>query len=231
MEIALNLDRQEKELMAEMGTETPEYQKFSREGSINVGLSGDFSANVLQEALDKVWNLKCEDTRRSDLKSVVEAAPTAEQGYLCHLEDHWIALRRLESDGSWWNLNSLEDAPTHLSPLYLGVFLKQLQLEGWTLYVVRGEYPQTPLNHSASSWRFVGDASSSPTAKPGAIDNDEEQFQKELEAAIAASMGGTENTTHQTQPSAPQAPATPPNEEDIEDEELRLAILLSKQDN
>lgn len=30
MEIALELDRKEKELMAEMGTETPEYQKFSR---------------------------------------------------------------------------------------------------------------------------------------------------------------------------------------------------------
>lgn len=30
MEIALELDRKEKELMAEMGTETPEFQKFSR---------------------------------------------------------------------------------------------------------------------------------------------------------------------------------------------------------
>lgn len=217
-------------------------------------MSGDFSANVLQEALDKVWTLKCEDTRRSDLKSEIEAAPAEEQGYLCHLEDHWIALRRLESDGSWWNLNSLEDAPTHLSPLYLGVFLKQLQLEGWTLYVVRGQYPQTPLNHSSSSWRFVQDSSSggggsSSGYQAPAIDNDEERFQREIEAAIAASMG-QEDTKSQT---IPQGPSTTDNtstgsnhpndanpatadptgdvEMDEEDEELRLAILLSKQDN
>lgn len=222
-------------------------------------MSGDFSANVLQEALDKVWSLKCEDTRRSDLKSQIEAAPAEEQGYLCHLEDHWIALRRLESDGSWWNLNSLEDDPTHLSPLYLGVFLKQLQLEGWTLYVVRGDYPQTPLNHSSSSWRFVQDPSGSGSASRSghqapAVDNDEERFQRELEAAIAASMGQGEGETshppsgdHHPQPpqdTSTHTASTQHNnttsatgdpagdvEMDEEDEDLKLAILLSKQDN
>lgn len=211
---------------------------------------------MLQEALDKVWNLKCEDTRRSDLRAAIEAAPAQEQGYLCNLEDHWIALRRLEGSGGWWNLNSLEDNPTYLSTLYLGAFLKQLQIEGWTLYVVRGEYPVTPLNHSGASWRYIPDPSESGGSNEGrgrnggntgyrAVDNEEERFQRELEAAIAASMQGTDTASSQGEggvkssdnndddddaaAASAAADVPPPSNEDDEDEDLKLAILLSKQ--
>lgn len=202
-----------------------------------MGMGGDFSANVLQEALEKVWNLQCEDTRKSEVKREIEAAPSAEKGYLCHLEDHWIALRKLEEDGSWWNLNSLEDDPTRLSELYLGAFLKQLQLEGWTIYVVRGEYPPDAKEKVGQFWRFVDANHSLPPHSNRANhdeDDEEAQFQREMQAAIAASMSGQNND--QLPPSlsihSPSSAAHPIDTHSIDDEvdeDLLKAIEMSKQ--
>lgn len=234
MEIALELDSKEKVLMAELGTDTEDYRKFASEESLNVGMSGDFSANVLQEALDKVWNLKCRDTRAPDLRESV-TNPVPEDGFLCHLEDHWIALRKL-SDGSWWNLDSLQDAPQYLSEIYLGVFLKQLQLEGWTIYVIRGEYPSPPLNHSAQYWRFMEPGTASD--KRAHPKSEQEVFDAELEAAIAASLQDVP-TTDSNAPSGPndsqELPTQlPPNQEQTVDneemdEDFKLALQLSMQ--
>lgn len=201
--------------------------------SVNVGMSGDFSANVLQEALDKVWNLKCGDTRAPELRGAI-ANPTAEAAFLCHLEDHWITLRKLE-DGSWWNLNSLEDAPQYLSDLYLGVFLKQLALEGWTIYVVRGTFPAPPLNRSAQYWRFVQPGTAAD--RRAHHKTEQEIFDEELNAALLASM--QDAPTHQTDTTQHnatlQTDAQPQQamegEEEEMDEELRMAIELSKQES
>lgn len=51
-----------------------------------------------------------------------------------------FAIRKIEN--SWWDLNSTHNAPVFLSPLYLGAFLKQLQVEGYSIFVIRGEYPR-----------------------------------------------------------------------------------------
>lgn len=195
-------------------------------------MSGDFSANVLQEALDKVWNLKCDDTRAPELREAI-SNPTVEAGFLCHLEDHWITLRKMD-DGSWWNLDSLQDAPQYLSDLYLGVFLKQLQLEGWTIYVVRGTFPTPPLNRSAQYWRFVqpGTAADQRAHRK----TEQELFDEELNAALLASM---QDATNAGNPSAPpaiqqEAPQTHQQQaidEEEMDEDLKLAIALSKQDS
>lgn len=199
-------------------------------------MSGDFSANVLQEALDKVWSLKAGDTRAPELRGAI-SNPTAEDGFLCHLEDHWIALRKLD-DGSWWNLDSLQEAPQFLSDLYLGVFLKQLQLEGWTIYVVQGAFPTPPLNRSAQYWRFVQPGTAAD--KRAHQKTEEEIFDEELKAALLASMqdsnpsqvsdipstGNTNKAEGQTQQQAQN-----PFEEEEMDEDLKLAIALSKQES
>jgi len=217
---------------------------------VNVGMSGDFSANVLQEALDKVWSLKAGDTRAPELRAAI-ANPVSEEGFLCHLEDHWIALRKLE-DGSWWNLDSLQEAPQFLSDLYLGVFLKQLQLEGWTIYVVRGVFPTPPLNRSAQYWRFV--QAGTAAEKRAHHKTEEEIFDEEMKAAILASMQDNGNPTNTQNPTNTTTTTTTTtanttnsttqhhqhanigdldemNEMDEMDEDLKLAIALSKQDS
>lgn len=50
-EVALRLDAQEQVAMAEIGTETPEFIKFMAEESGNVAEDGNFSIQVMAEAL------------------------------------------------------------------------------------------------------------------------------------------------------------------------------------
>ena len=186
-------------------------------------MSGDFSANVLQAALERAWNLSCSDTRSPEKKATVANA-TAEDGFLCNLEDHWIALRKI--DGSWWNLNSLEDAPQYLSDLYLGVFLKQLEVEGWTIYVVQGAFPASSLNRSGSEWRFCQPGTASDKrSNQVSFDNPD----AELEAALLASLADVSPSSTTTAPSAHESELIEEYVDD--DEELRLAIEMSKQDS
>lgn len=47
--------------------------------------------------------------------------PLKEQAFICNLQSHWLAVRKL--NGQWWNLNSLEKRPQFLSDIYLGYVL------------------------------------------------------------------------------------------------------------
>jgi hypothetical protein len=39
------------------------------------------------------------------------------EAYICNLHEHWFTIRRI--DGQYYNLNSLQDNPTHVGDLYL----------------------------------------------------------------------------------------------------------------
>jgi len=46
-------------------------------------------------------------------------------------------------DGYWWNLNSLlKDGPEFVGEIYLSAFLDTLNLEGYSIFVVRGSLPK-----------------------------------------------------------------------------------------
>lgn len=70
----------------------------------------------MSEALQKVWNISLTNIQNPEMKEVVKE-PFKEIGFLCNLQNHWFALRKLEN--KWWNLNSLQDHPSTLTDLYL----------------------------------------------------------------------------------------------------------------
>lgn len=43
----------------------------------------------------------------------------------------------------WFNLNSTLDEPEYLSQTYISLFIEQLKQEGYSIFVVRGELPQS----------------------------------------------------------------------------------------
>jgi ataxin-3 len=95
---------------------------------------------VLDEALH-LWGLACVALASRDARAVAaRASPVAERGFLCNLDKHWLALRRIGAE--WWNFNSLLAAPGRVSDTYLRELLAQLQAEGYTVFVVHGEWPQ-----------------------------------------------------------------------------------------
>jgi len=138
MHIALALDEKEKLLMAQGGMETSDFIKFVAEDSGNVADDGNYSVQVLAEAL-KFWNLNCIAITSPEMTSAREN-PQHEEAFICNHASHWLAIRQINKN--WWNLNSLLKQPQYLSEIYLGAFLKQLEMEGYAIFVIKGAFPR-----------------------------------------------------------------------------------------
>ena len=145
-QIALKLDENEKKLMQEMG-ETEDYIKYLAEDSGNVALDGNYSVQVIAEAL-KVWDLSC-ISLTSNEEEIKEAKrnPSKEEAFICNLQSHWFTIKKV--GGHWWNLNSLlENGPEYVGEVYLSAFLETLVQEGYSIFLIRGNFPPPNLSSS-----------------------------------------------------------------------------------
>ncbi|KAK9819403.1 hypothetical protein WJX81_007388 [Elliptochloris bilobata] len=127
-QIAHKLDTAERALMLRSGADSEDYQRFLREES----------GNVLSKALE-VWGLSCENLASEECRESA-AHPERESAFICNLQEHWFAVRRVGAD--WWDFNSLLQAPRPLSHFYLAAFLDSLRGQGYSIFAVRGPLPQ-----------------------------------------------------------------------------------------
>jgi Ataxin-3 len=98
---------------------------------------GNYSIQVLQEALKTFGNVTAEPIEKPDVKKSIQDY-CLEQAFICHSVDHWIAIRRL--NGVWYNLNStniVPPGPQTISEFYLAAFLDSIKHSGYTIFVVR----------------------------------------------------------------------------------------------
>ncbi|KAH9624647.1 hypothetical protein KSS87_005871 [Heliosperma pusillum] len=147
--LAADLDRKERQMMIQGTTTT--VGDFNAEVSHNVSLGGDFSIQVLQKALE-VWDLQVIPLD-SPVAEPAQIDPELENGFICHLQDHWFCIRKV--NGEWYNFDSLYAAPEHLSKFYLSAYLDSLKGAGWSIFLVRGNFPkECPLSSSEASNGF-----------------------------------------------------------------------------
>lgn len=147
------LDRREREVMMESGEDSPEFLRYMAEESGNVAADGNFSIQVLSEAL-QVWSLSCLPIDSPEASSAA-FDPQHEQAFICHLQSHWFTIRKVQ--GLWYNFNSLYAAPEFLSQFYLSAYLATLKSAGWTIFTVRGDLPpqaQMGIENSGSYGRY-----------------------------------------------------------------------------
>jgi len=213
MQIAHELDRREREAMMASGVDSAEYLKYMAEDSGNVADDGNYSIQVIEEAL-KVWDLTCHSITSPHMKAAKDD-PLQEQAFICNLASHWLTIRKIGQD--WFNFNSLLSEPQYLSPFYLSAFLDTLLGKGYTIICVRGPLPEcrngTP---GDPNWVYVN----RPGGQPRTNEYDEDEM---LQQAIAASLADTQSVA---------APSTlPPRGDDGSEErnegDLKQAIALS----
>ena len=125
--IGLELDAAERSLL-----ESSETTRAN--ASENVDESGNFSIQVLSKALD-VFGLTLSSLAHPSEAAAREDAANLEVAFVCNLERHWFALRK--TAGSWWDLNSLAVAPKRIGEFYLSAFLRQLEVDGYSIFAVR----------------------------------------------------------------------------------------------
>ncbi|KAI0630092.1 Josephin-domain-containing protein [Trametes polyzona] len=207
-EIARKLDETEHGYLEEgTGTNAP---------STNMDDTGFFSVQVLEEAL-KVWNLTLVRWR-SEAMRPYQDHPHTQMGFILNQSQHWYALRRfghvspnpaLEADpgdSHWFNLNSFLSVPERISKLYLGMFLQQAEMEGYSIFAVVQRDPEAPLalprteadeiaasipESAAGNFSSARpSASSSSAAYPLAGIEGFEDEDMELQAALQASLSG-----------------------------------------
>ncbi|GLJ42731.1 hypothetical protein SUGI_0885950 [Cryptomeria japonica] len=212
--IAADLDQREKQMMMEGGLDSADYLQFMSEDSSNVAMDGDFSIQVLEKALE-IWDLRVIPFD-SPLADEAQRDPQNEEGFICHLQDHWFCIRKV--GGEWYNFNSLYPAPEHLSKFYLSAYMDTLKSSGWSIFLVRGNFPkECPVSSSESSNAFG------------------QWFTPEDAQRIVKSTSVTHNTSHEqksvsvlSSPSNAQGgTALGADNSNYEDSQLRAAIAAS----
>lgn len=81
-----------------------------------------------------------------------------QEAFVCNLQSHWFAIRKIE--GKWYNLNSLNKRPEFLGDVYLGAFLKQLEVEGYSIFITKGKFPPAEKDSSSGASRVMFGSSS-----------------------------------------------------------------------
>uniref|UniRef100_A0A3B5RC72 ubiquitinyl hydrolase 1 n=1 Tax=Xiphophorus maculatus TaxID=8083 RepID=A0A3B5RC72_XIPMA len=127
----------------------------------------------------------------------------------------------------WFNLNSLLTGPELISDTYLALFLAQLQQEGYSIFVIRGNLPE------CEAEQILGIMRVHQQQRPRLIGEDEAQ----------TSMGYVSAARRRPDPKEPLTPvftasrtSASQTQTDVgfvvedEDEELKRALALSRQD-
>lgn len=202
--IAQQLDEEERIRMAEGGVSSDEYRTFLQQPSGNMDDSGFFSIQVISNAL-RVWGLELILFNSREYQSLM-INPINEKAFICNYKEHWFTIRKLGQQ--WFNLNSLLTGPELISDTYLALFLAQLQQEGYSIFVTRGNLPECEAEQILAIMRVQ------QQQRPRLIGEEEGQ--------TSASRPGTVG----------QNEVAVGVEEDIvdEDEALKRALALSRQD-
>ncbi|KAM4723857.1 ataxin-3 [Anableps anableps] len=198
--IAHQLDEEERMRMAEGGMASEEYRTFLQQPSGNMDDSGFFSIQVISNAL-RVWGLELILFNSPEYQRLM-INPINEKAFICNYKEHWFTIRKLGEQ--WFNLNSLLTGPELISDTYLALFLAQLQQEGYSIFVIRGNLPECEAEQILKIMRVH------QQQRPRLIGEDEAQ----------TSMGT----------SSSQAQTDVGFVVEDEDEELKRALALSRQD-
>ncbi|XP_048218128.1 ataxin-3 isoform X4 [Perognathus longimembris pacificus] len=211
--------------MAEGGVTSEDYRTFLQQPSGNMDDSGFFSIQVISNAL-KVWGLELILFNSPEYQRL-GIDPINERSFICNYKEHWFTVRKLGKQ--WFNLNSLLTGPELISDTYLALFLAQLQQEGYSIFVVKGDLPDCEADQLLQMIRVQ------QMQRPKLIGEELPQlkeqrvFQTDLEQILEGSEGS--GMMDEDEEGLQRALTLSRQEMDLEDEEadLRRAIQLSMQ--
>ncbi|XP_073494365.1 ataxin-3 isoform X1 [Phyllobates terribilis] len=223
--IAMQLDEQERMRMAEGGLATAEYRTFVEQPSGNMDDSGFFSIQVISDAL-RVWGLELILFNSPEYQTL-GIDPINEHAFICNYKEHWFTVRKLGKQ--WFNLNSLLTGPELISDTYLALFLAQLQQEGYSIFVVKGDLPDCEADQILQMVRVQ------QTQRPRLIGEDaalrDQSSQRTVPGMEDSQVYDGSPMMDEDEENLQRALALSRQQIDMEDEEadLRRAIRLSMQ--
>jgi len=173
-DIARMMDDNERTLLSDSGF-------LGAQESSNVADDGFFSVQVLSSALENAFGIILVPIL-SEAGRDARENPTKEIGFVCHLHDHWFAIRRIEDE--WYNLNSSFNYPQKLSQFYLSAFLDSLMKGGYSIFVARGDFPPFVEQYGQPNWSVVPDKPPPQQSQP---QDDDEEMRRALQLSLQES--------------------------------------------
>ena len=209
------------------GIEREFVKDYSTNESSNYDDSGFFSIQVIQKALE-AWKLELTSFKSSnELASYARNHPAEQNAYICNYKQHWYTIRKIGR--YWFNLNSMFKKPELISDTYLSVLLKQLEYEGYSIFIVDGQLPTSQADLILMETNLnVKDILSSQNKdrdeiKKTSQEIDNSEFDEdELKSAIRLSLQECDFNSHEK---------SYPSLAYEEDSELKKAIEMSLQAN
>ncbi|XP_012871733.1 PREDICTED: ataxin-3 isoform X3 [Dipodomys ordii] len=222
--IAHQLDEEERIRMAEGGVTSEDYRSFLQPSG-NMDDSGFFSIQVISNAL-KVWGLELILFNSPEYQRL-RIDPINERSFICNYKEHWFTVRKLGKQ--WFNLNSLLTGPELISDTYLALFLAQLQQEGYSIFVVKGDLPDCEADQLLQMIRVQQMHRPKLIGEELAQLKEQRVLQTDLERVLEGSDGS--GMLDEDEEGLQRALTLSRQEIDLEDEEadLRRAIQLSMQ--
>nr|XP_034344099.1 ataxin-3 isoform X3 [Arvicanthis niloticus] len=223
--IAHQLDEEERLRMAEGGVTSEDYRTFLQQPSGNMDDSGFFSIQVISNAL-KVWGLELILFNSPEYQRL-RIDPINERSFICNYKEHWFTVRKLGKQ--WFNLNSLLTGPELISDTYLALFLAQLQQEGYSIFVVKGDLPDCEADQLLQMIKVQQMHRPKLIGEELAHLKEQSALKADLERVLEATDGP--GMFDEDEDDLQRALAISRQEIDMEDEEadLRRAIQLSMQ--
>uniref|UniRef100_A0A2K6C5F9 ubiquitinyl hydrolase 1 n=1 Tax=Macaca nemestrina TaxID=9545 RepID=A0A2K6C5F9_MACNE len=185
--------------------------------------SGFFSIQVISNAL-KVWGLELILFNSPEYQRL-RINPINERSFICNYKEYWFTVRKLGKQ--WFNLNSLLTGPELVSDTYLALFLAQLQQEGYSVFVVKGDLPDCEADQLLQMIRAQQMHRPKPIGEELAQLKEQRVHKTDLERVLEANDGSA--MLDEDEEDLQRALALSCQEIDMEDEEadLRRAIQLS----
>ncbi|ORY84137.1 Josephin-domain-containing protein [Leucosporidium creatinivorum] len=102
--------------------------------SNNYDDSGFFSVEVLSKALE-VLGLRLVRWKSQEMKYARDH-PEQMEGFVLNHQLHWYSIRRFGRPERFYNLDSCIPQPSWISPTYLGLSLREAELQGYSIFAV-----------------------------------------------------------------------------------------------
>eukprot|EP00419_Tripos_fusus_P047172 CAMPEP_0172826920 /NCGR_PEP_ID=MMETSP1075-20121228/19750_1 /TAXON_ID=2916 /ORGANISM="Ceratium fusus, Strain PA161109" /LENGTH=358 /DNA_ID=CAMNT_0013668645 /DNA_START=49 /DNA_END=1125 /DNA_ORIENTATION=- len=110
-------------------------------GEGNYRGDGFYNVTVLQKTLQnfgfEMTRVVCSDWKKDALKHAHEV------GFIFNKDEHWFCYRRIHEE--WFMINSTQHRPVHFKGHELGSAVNFAVADGFSVYVVRGEFPKCQL--------------------------------------------------------------------------------------
>lgn len=183
-----------------------DYQKISSQPSQNMDDTGYFSVQVISKSLS-LWSMELININSTDrISTETREQPTKARAFILNMENHWYCIRRFtchptlrhpsNEPFAFFNLDSLLSRPEYMSSTFLTEYLKQMQNDGYSVFVVTGEFPECeaepiryePNQHRATNVIDLSQSESNSSISEQYSNKNDSVDDPDLDAAIKLSL-------------------------------------------